>query len=187
MNHSPTDLASVLTDTAGHTHRITLPAGKMRDEIWSRQKAIAADLLPAAYSELVQKSTSPFVQAINDVASARSWFSGLVSGESPLASFFEGKLLFAGDALCAFRPHEARSTDQAALDALLLEKVLKGEISIQEWEARCMGYAKYMSAFSKFLGSRFQFGMSLATFVTGMQFGGVILKQKLSKLWGGRS
>jgi hydroxymethylglutaryl-CoA reductase len=44
---------------------------------------------------------------------------------------FDGKLLLVGDALAQFRPHVGSSTNQAALDALLLEKVLKGEMGLK--------------------------------------------------------
>lgn len=184
MNYTPAQLSEILTDTSGHTHRITLPAGKMRAEIWTRQKAVAAEILPAAYAELVHITTTPFVQAITDVTSSQhAWFS---NPETPRASFFSSRLLFAGDAFCAFRPHVARSTDQAALNALLLEKVLKGEMQIGEWERRCLAYAEHMSAFSAFLGCRFQFGMgSWETVRRGAWFGWVLLKQKARGWWMG--
>ena len=184
MNHTPAQLSEILTDTSGHTHRITLPAGKMRPDTWTKQKALAMEILPATYAELVHKTTTPFLQAIADVTSSQDgWFS---NSETPCASFFSSRLLFAGDALCAFRPHVARSTDQAALNALLLEKVLKGEMQIGEWERRCLAYAEHMSALSAFLGSRSQFGMgSLETVRRGAWFGWVLLKQKVRGWWMG--
>ena len=44
-----------------------------------------------------------------------------------------------GDALATFcRPHGAASASQAANSAVLLEKVIRGEISLKQWEVRVM-------------------------------------------------
>ena len=61
---------------------------------------------------------------------------------SPRAVFFNGKLLLVGDALAQFRPHVGSSTNQAALDALLLEKVFKGEIGLDQWEEQVDGVCR---------------------------------------------
>ena len=117
-----------MTDVEGKKHHNTVPIGKMNPAVWEKQKAIARDTLPPPYSEIVNKTTQPFITTVSDIA-------------SPQASFFDGKLLLVGDALVPFRPHIACSTNQAALNALLVEKLLKGEISLAQWESRVMGYA----------------------------------------------
>ena len=156
------ELVDILTDTDGHKHRMSLPKDKMREEIWSRQKAYATEILPAPFAELVCKTKQPFVQTITDIA-------------SPQASFFDGKLLLVGDALATFRPHVAASTNQAALDALLLEKVMKGDMTIQQWEDQVLEYAhltslqsiawgyKNQAGFFTFLSSVLWYGQALAT------------------------
>lgn len=55
--------------------------------------------------------------------------------------FYGGKLLFVGDALMPFRPHVACSTNQAALNAMLVEKFLTGEIDLTAWETQVLDYA----------------------------------------------
>lgn len=46
-----------------------------------------------------------------------------------------------GDTLVPFRPHVACSTNQAVMDALLVVKMLSGEMSFAVWEARVTDYA----------------------------------------------
>ena len=122
------ELKAAMTDVTGKRHHNTLPIGKMSPAVWDKQKAIAAETLPAPYSEIISKTMQPFITTVTDIA-------------SPQASFFNGKLLLVGDALVPFRPHVACSTNQAALNALLLGKLLKKEITLAQWESRVMGYA----------------------------------------------
>ena len=69
----------------------------------------------------MDKITDPFVTAISDF-------------QAPQASFSANKFLLVGDTLALFRPHIAQSINQAAIDCMLLEKVLKGKIDFSEWE-----------------------------------------------------
>lgn len=118
-----------MTDVDGHMHRNTVPSGKLRSDIWARQRAYGNEVLPAPFAELINAITRPFITAIGDVS-------------SPQASFFNGKVLLVGDAITLIRPHMARSTNQAGLHCLLLEKHLKGEVSITEWEKKVLQYAR---------------------------------------------
>lgn len=45
------------------------------------------------------------------------------------------------DALVLFRPHDASNTDQAALNALLIERLLVGEIVLASWDRQVLDYA----------------------------------------------
>jgi hypothetical protein len=57
-----------MTDTDGVKHRFSLPTGgKMRLEVWERQKDHARRNLPPQFAETVTKTTMPFVQAITDL------------------------------------------------------------------------------------------------------------------------
>ena len=112
------DVEDLMTDINGHRHRNTLPIGGVRDEIWFRQKALARDILAPPFAELVTKTSRPFVATISETI-------------SPQASFLDGKVLVVGDALASFRRRAGLSTDQAALNALLLGKVMKGGHGIE--------------------------------------------------------
>lgn len=146
--NSPADspeYKDLMTDSDGHFHHTTMPVGKIQDQLWSQQKEHAKDVLPAAFSELVCATKMPFVQAITDAI-------------SPQASFFNGKLLLVGDAVAGFRPHTAASTSQAAYHALLVEQMMKGEISNEEMLDEMMDYARHLSAAGQKMGNRSQFG-----------------------------
>lgn len=134
-----------MTDSEGHLHHTTMPAGKMQDRLWLQQKELAKETLPAAFSELVCATKLPFVQAITDVLSSQ-------------ASFFNGKVLMVGDAVAGFRPHTAASTSQAAYHALLLEQNMNGELEWEEMLDHIMAYARQMSAAGQKMGNRSQFG-----------------------------
>lgn len=139
------EYADLMTDTEGKRHRYTLPAGKMKPEIWTAQKELGHQVLPSQFAELVQLTREPFIQAVTDV-----------TGETNV--FMNGKVVLVGDSVAGFRPHTAASTSQAALDALLLEKVMKDEMGLDEWETETMAYAKRVQRHGVELGERSQFG-----------------------------
>lgn len=142
---SSTELARVMTDTSGHLHRSTVPIGKLSPSVWAAQLALAERVLPAPFLELVRETPQPFVQAISEATASR-------------AAYFDGKLLLVGDALATFRPHGAASTSQAANSALLLAQVMKGEMTLQQWETHVLRYARVRSRLSVVLGNRYQAG-----------------------------
>jgi flavin-dependent dehydrogenase len=118
-----------MTDTTGQRHKYTLPVGTMRPAIWAAQCAHACQVLSAQLAELVCKVALPFVSTVTSIA-------------SPRAVFVDGRLLLVGDALAQFRPHVGSSTNHAALDALLLQRALRGEIGLQQWEEQVMGICR---------------------------------------------
>ena len=55
-----------------------------------------------------------------------------------------------GDALVPFRPHVACSTNQAALDALLVEKMLSGDMTLAAWESQVVaGYVLLLQGYAE--------------------------------------
>ena len=146
-----------------------VPTGKLRKEVWDKQTGIGKSVLPNPFVELLEKTKQPFVSAISD---------SIV----PTALFFDGKLILVGDALSLFRPHVALSTNQGALHCSLLEKVLKGEMSMMQWERKVLQYASSTRLSSIVVGNYGQKG--LASFlVSVIQYFLVIIGQKISGLW----
>jgi 2-polyprenyl-6-methoxyphenol hydroxylase-like FAD-dependent oxidoreductase len=140
----------VLTDSAGGHHRYTLPTGgKMRKEVWERQKQRAAEILPPQFAELVRKTQKPFVQAITDVEPPAQG--------TKIGRLLEGKAVLLGDALAGFRPHTAASTSQAAFDALHLQQAFGGKISWNEYEDLVLEYATSWQKKGVRLGTSSQF------------------------------
>lgn len=142
-----------MTDIDGHRHRTTLPRGKVAPRNWNKQKTLSRKILPPPFAEMVQKTSNPFISAINDREIAKP-------------SFFNGKLLFVGDSLATFRPHVASSTNQAALDAQLLEQFLKGEITAKEWETKVLDFANLTAVRSELWGAYYMSGVLTITFAT---------------------
>ena len=152
-----------MTDCDGTTHRKTLPIGKMQSKVWARQRAAARDILPVQFCDLIDQTTQPFISSISDIDISR-------------ASFYGGKLLFVGDALVQFRPHVACSTNQGALDALLVEKLLKGNIGLLTWEREVHDYAHVTRLRSITWGDWYQVGYS-AFFLSKVRHLVAVVKQ----------
>lgn len=139
------DLEELMTDIHGRRHAITLPVDTMQPQVWEKQKAHAKKVLPPQYAEAVEKTEHPFIQAITDVI-------------CPMNRFDDGKLLLVGDALAGFRPHTAASTGQAAFDAIMLGKLLRGEASWEEYNTEVMYFATRTQRSGVEMGERSQFG-----------------------------
>ena len=139
------EFPELMTDIQGHKHRFTVLASYVQPRVWTRQKALAKSILPRVFSEIVIKTSDPFVHMITDVI-------------APKSSFMDSKVLLVGDALAGFRPHVGSSTAQAALHALLVEKWMKGEMSMEEMEEQVMRYARHKSQLGIELGDQYQFG-----------------------------
>lgn len=145
------ELREVMRDRDGNSHRFTLPSGgKMQPKVWETQKNRARQYLPPQFAELVTSTTNPFVQAITDLPPPPPG--------TKVGRLLGGKAVLIGDALSGFRPHTAASTNQAALHALLLEKVFKGEMEWDEYEEKFMQHAKFWQDRGVMLGQRSQFG-----------------------------
>ncbi|KAE9365687.1 FAD/NAD(P)-binding domain-containing protein [Stipitochalara longipes BDJ] len=133
----------LMTDIDGHLHHFTLPIGKMKPNLWAQQKKHATNVLAPQFAKLVNETEQAFVQAITDVMSAR-------------VAFFDDKLLLIGDAIAGFRPHTVASTNQAAYDSLLLEKMLKGEMTKEQMQYEMMRYARQVAEIGVQMGNRSQ-------------------------------
>ena len=162
-------LANILTDCDGNKHHNTIPIGKMRKDVWAKQKDYANKHMAPAFAELINKTTQPFVATVRDGSASR-------------AAFFDGKLLLVGDALTVLRPHIASSTNQAALNALLLEKVMKGDMTIAEWERRSLQYGQ-ITALKSMLIAAWSITGYTATMVALAKYGRAVVSHYLSDWW----
>ena len=160
-----------MTDSMGQKHRLTLPIGKMSKHVWDKQCAFASRRLPDPFAELISKTKQPFISSIVDI-------------EVCQPSFFDGRILFVGDALVAFRPHVACSTNQAALDAILVGKLVNGEMQLSSWETRVMEYAHLTRLRSITWGSWYQFGY-VSFFLSEARYLWAWSTSKISRYWQG--
>lgn len=121
----------IMTDTTGTLHRTTLPVGLMNPDAWAPYLTLSQSVMSPPFAEMIAKTTSPFITAVNDSALPRALLPG-----------FDDRVLITGEALNLMRPHMALSTTQSAMQALLLEKVFKGEMGLKEWEKRVIKWGK---------------------------------------------
>lgn len=114
-------MTDIFTDGDGNVHSNTLTQGMVSNAVWSRVRAAGMAKMSAPFAELLSKTENPFVTKVNDVLCTK-------------ARHLDGRVLLVGDALTTPRPNIAMSTEQAASQALIMEKALKGEISMENWE-----------------------------------------------------
>lgn len=149
VDESSDEFRAIFTDRHGARHKWSLPPGNnMAEDVWSKQKQRARDLLPPQFAELVLKTEAPFMQAVTDLeapADDKIWL-------------LDGKAVLAGDSVAGFRPHTAASTSQAAFHAVHLAQVFRGDESREAYEKRVMEYAKRLQKNGVELGNRSQFG-----------------------------
>ncbi|KAI0378205.1 FAD/NAD(P)-binding domain-containing protein [Hypomontagnella monticulosa] len=128
-NETREDLDEILIDAIdGHRHHHTVPAGHVREDVWSSRLEYGKTVLPAPFLEIALKVQQPFIQVITDF-------------HSPRAAFENGKVLLMGDALTLCRPHTALGSAQAAFHALAIEDYVAGKISVDEWESRVVRFS----------------------------------------------
>lgn len=114
-------LDGIMTDVDGKRHHTQLPPGRVRVEVWEKQREYAKRIFAAPYFEIIEKIALPFLHLITDYYSPRAFFAG-------------GKVLLVGDAATLLRPHLSFSTNQAAYHALLTERLVTGHLTAEEWE-----------------------------------------------------
>jgi len=91
----------------------------------------------------------PFVQAITDVLSRQT-------------VFYDGRVVFVGDAVAGFRPHTAASTSQAAFHALKLNDYLRREkVDWKAFEREVRQFAVNGVRHGIQLGNRIQFDVKI--------------------------
>lgn len=121
-----------MTAKDGQKYRNTLPVGAMNLTAWKKYSDFASENMCAPFAEVVQKATHPFITRVSDLACPRAVIPNT-----------NGRIFIVGEALNLVRPHMALSTTSSAVQAMLLEKVFKGEMSIEQWEKKVV-YDAYM-------------------------------------------
>ncbi|KAI1777433.1 FAD/NAD(P)-binding domain-containing protein [Hypoxylon cercidicola] len=170
-NETPETLDDILVDAIdGHRHHNTVPAGQVKDEIWSRRVERAKlDALPAPFLEVIDKVKQPFVQVIGDFC-------------SPRAAFEDGKVLLIGDALALFRPHAAAGSAQAAFHSLAVADYLNGKITAQQWEEKVLKFSFLHWQQSIWWGDWYQKNVVIAL-ISGLRFWTYIGIERVKSWW----
>jgi 2-polyprenyl-6-methoxyphenol hydroxylase-like FAD-dependent oxidoreductase len=110
-----TELQSLLTDTRGVTHAISIPPPLIRPEHIAAMQAAAERLIAPQMREIVRLMQEPILQPIYDVATPRMAF---------------GRVAILGDAAFVARPHVAAGVSKAAEDTAALADALTQEVDV---------------------------------------------------------
>ncbi|KAI9653559.1 MAG: hypothetical protein M1831_005941 [Alyxoria varia] len=156
----------VMTDTAGHTHRNSMPIGKLSPAVWREHLAYASSTLTPAFLDLVENTKQPFISTVREAHASRT-------------VFMSGKLLIIGEAVRLLRPHAGQSANQAALHVLLLRDVLTGAMSVGEWEREVLAAGHAAALQSRMIGGLFMKGR-LSYAVGFVKFWGFVAWHKIS-------
>jgi 2-polyprenyl-6-methoxyphenol hydroxylase-like FAD-dependent oxidoreductase len=101
------ELVSLLTDDNGHYYPTGIPPLKVSWKHIAHMRNVAKDILAPQYAEIIEKTATPFLQAIYDVRSEQIVF---------------GRIALMGDAAFVGRPHVGMGVTKAADEAMVIAK-----------------------------------------------------------------
>ena len=137
----PRDLARLLTDVHGHTHRLAIPPPLIAPDVIADMRRHAEALLPPWFRAVVAETAQPFLQPIYDL-------------ECPTLGI--GRVALVGDAAFVARPHVGAGVAKAADDAAALADALTAEpdvtAAIQAYSAARLPEGRRIVAQARRLG-----------------------------------
>jgi 2-polyprenyl-6-methoxyphenol hydroxylase-like FAD-dependent oxidoreductase len=137
-----TELPSLLTDEAGHTHEISIPPPLIARRVVAEMREAGARLLPPSMCAALARIDQPFLQPIYDL-------------ESPSMAF--GRVALMGDAAFVVRPHVGagilKAMDDAAALADALAETTDVAAALRAYENRRIGVGRKFVAQARRLGS----------------------------------
>ena len=101
------ELIELLTDDDGHYHPAGIPPSKVSGKHIANMRKVAQEILAPQYAEILEKTVSPFLQAIYDVRSEQIVF---------------GRIALMGDAAFVGRPHVGMGVTKAGDEAIVIAK-----------------------------------------------------------------
>jgi 2-polyprenyl-6-methoxyphenol hydroxylase-like FAD-dependent oxidoreductase len=101
------ELVKLLTDADGHHYPTGIPPLKVSWKHIAEMRTIAREILAPQYAEILEKTASPFLQAIYDVRSEQIVF---------------GRIALMGDAAFVGRPHVGMGVTKAGDEAMVIAR-----------------------------------------------------------------
>jgi 2-polyprenyl-6-methoxyphenol hydroxylase-like FAD-dependent oxidoreductase len=101
------ELVKLLTDADGHHYPTGIPPLKVSWRHIAEMRTVARDILAPQYAEILEKTASPFLQAIYDVRSEQIVF---------------GRIALMGDAAFVGRPHVGMGVTKAGDEAMVIAR-----------------------------------------------------------------
>lgn len=140
------ELDEMVTDLRGFTAPVSVHPGQVQQRFVDRMRTEAAEQLPPAAAELIERTAEPYIQIVLDIAVRNMAF---------------GRVALIGDAAFAARPHAAAGTAKAAADAWSLAEALAAETDIPTalaaWEPPRLALGNDLLSRVAQMGARSQF------------------------------
>ena len=149
-----TALNTLLTDTGGVRHTLSIPPGRIKAEVLVAMRADAERILAPAFAEVMHRAEHPFLQAILDI-------------ETPTMIPARGVALI-GDAAFVARPHVGMGVTKAMEDAAALVGALDAEAG--DVEAALAVFDRHRRAYGAAIVAR---GRDLGAYLQAQQHGEV--------------
>jgi 2,6-dihydroxypyridine 3-monooxygenase len=142
------DFRATMTDSAGVFRASSVPPGGVKPAVVDELKASARNLLPPSIAELVNRTASPFIQAISDINAG---------------AMAAGRVCLIGDAASGGRPHLGAATTKATINAFMLAQALQtasGDVpaALANWAPQQVQFGNRISERNRDLGNLLQFG-----------------------------
>ncbi len=136
-------LNEVLTDKGGILREFSVPYGMVNEDVVMKQNALAENILPDLFRQLIFSTKDPFIQLIYDLSVSKMAFN---------------QVCLIGDASFVVRPHTAASTSKAATNAITLAKSIqqhKWDINtaLIKWEPSQLALGNYLMSLGIRLGN----------------------------------
>ncbi|MGE7414439.1 FAD-dependent monooxygenase [Methylobacterium tarhaniae] len=141
------DLARLLTDIDGQAQPLSIAPNRIRPEVIAGMRSDARRLLAPPFAEVVERTTQPFLQAIQDLETPR-----MALGR---------RIAILGDAAFVARPHVGMGVTKAAGDADALARALAANphdlpAALAEFEAARLAFGRAVVRRARELGAYMQ-------------------------------
>ncbi|KAM5466586.1 hypothetical protein McanCB56680_007263 [Microsporum canis] len=133
------EMDTIFTDIHGKVHPNTVPQGLVNPGVWASQVARYLPQMTAPLAEVISKTPNPFVTKVGEAQCF-----------SP--SFYDGRVVLVGDAFTGFRSHLGMASEQAARHAVQMDKVWRGEMTMEQRDREAILYAKRFILLNRMVG-----------------------------------
>lgn len=137
---SSAEVPQIFTDIHGVTHGNTVQQGLIRPEMWERQLSRSLGDMPPHLADMISSTPRPFVTKVGEVA---------VDGGP---TFWDGRAVLVGDAFNSTRTHLGRASEQAARHCVNLDKVMAGDMTLDEYDRQAVLYARRLVLLNRIVG-----------------------------------
>lgn len=148
------EINDLLTDINGIKRSGFVAEGLVKPHYIKAQKDIANQVMPPIFKELIDATTNPFIQPVNDLS---------------VTKMYLNRVVLIGDAAFTPRPHTAASTAKAVDNGVSLCQMLNEypddiEQALAIWEQPQLHRGNYLKNRGIALGNQSQFGISSLEF-----------------------